>query len=162
MSSSDPTAKPYHGGYSHSNQSSSKPVPGQSGQVLTGGNGNLSYTYTVGSGIGSGAGAIITGANPIGHVAGSFVTVGGGVSLSSPLEVSGMEDAELNTVFTEIEGNQLVFARLAPEYDLTAIEGLRIQQLLVACAAHLYSGGMKPLSYIRKHNLERHFKFSTK
>jgi hypothetical protein len=66
--------------------------------------------------------------------------------------------------FTEMENGQLVKATLEPESTISAIESMRIQQLISCISsygtAHLGFGAPKPVSYIRTHNLERHFRFT--
>jgi len=68
-----------------------------------------------------------------------------------------LDDGGIQLIFSETEDNQLVFAELAPEHSITSLDTLRIQVLIAACNT---SGKVKPLTYIRKHNLEKHFKFS--
>jgi hypothetical protein len=70
-----------------------------------------------------------------------------------------LDDGGIQLIFSEMEGTQLIFAELTPEHSITPLDALRIQVLMVACNNGM--GLVKPLTYIRKHNLERHFKFST-
>jgi hypothetical protein len=70
-----------------------------------------------------------------------------------------LDDGGIQLVFSEMEGNQMVSAELNPEHSITSLDTLRIQVLIAACNVAINT--VKPLTYIRKHNLERHFKFST-
>lgn len=66
---------------------------------------------------------------------------------------------ELNYVFTGEENGAFVKMVLAPEYDLKPLEHFLLQGLITACSNSLVTCAFV-MSYVRAHNLERHFKFS--
>lgn len=147
MSSSDQSSKPYHGGYNSnaqqnygfSPQNISAPVLGSIGGQLTG----SIYTSSSGSGPSS-------------------------VSLTPPpmqIAMWGfMSDGSITVSVRQQENGKLVTAELDPDGGLSALDSLRIQTLLTAISVAVASSNthqMQPITYIRRHNLERHFRFSS-
>lgn len=64
--------------------------------------------------------------------------------------------AEPVIVFEDIENGQLITATLEADVSLRPLDLMRIQVLLAAGAANALH---QPLEYIRRHGLERHFRF---
>jgi hypothetical protein len=120
-------------------------------------------TYTLGSGInGLGGGYVTSPANGYGNITVAGSGPYGAITLSAPRQVMTMKwiGDVLQTVLTGEENNQFVNLELTPERDITPLEQLRITTLITAI-----SGGGLPsctalMSYVRRHHLERHFKFS--
>lgn len=145
MSSSDPKVtpppKPAHGGYQT--------------------NGVGIYGYTASS-AGTGAGAITIPAHQL-QAAGNSVNLTAGGLFSAPrLPVMVFESSQgqIGVYFSEDEGGATTRAQFEPEGGISAIEALKIQLLFSAAQAGLQPQ-IKPVSYIRTNNLERHFRFST-
>lgn len=105
---------------------------------------------------------------------GSGTTFYSGISAVSPalnflapnrppvIEVIAAND-DVTYTFIEQEGSDMVRAELKPEYDISALDSLKITKLIGACM--LTASGLqffKPITYIRRHNLERHFTFRVK
>jgi len=83
-----------------------------------------------------------------------------------PFMVMGIVNGDIEMrFFGEDEYGNAVQAIFAPEYDLTAHEYMRINQLslmiVVATTANNSASlrSINSIEYLRKHNLERHFKF---
>jgi hypothetical protein len=76
-----------------------------------------------------------------------------------------LDDGKVTATFQQEEGNHITQALLEPDSGMTALDSLRLQVLFSACDSaitHGASANMQPISYIRRHNLERHFRFSSK
>jgi hypothetical protein len=146
MSSSDPTLKPFHGGYASSSGGGNYGFSPQTTAAPPAGG----YTYTVGHGI----------------IASDLASIGS-ITLSMgpkfPLLSWGpMDTGDVNITFHEEEGGVWVKAVLSPAYDLTPRESMNIQLLIAGIIYSSSSNAMKtkPLTFIRKNNLERHFNIS--
>jgi hypothetical protein len=76
----------------------------------------------------------------------------------------GLQKGCMDIIFYEEENGVWVKAELAPAYDLTPREGLLINALIAGISAAAAAGKLpqdiKPLSFIRRGNLERHFNMS--
>lgn len=147
MSSSDPSAKPYHGGYT-SNPLGGGGVYGNSPQTTAAPPGG--YTYTIGNGIS---------ATDLANIGSITLSVGPKFPL---LNWGPMDKGDINVTFHEEEGTVWVKAVLAPAYDMTPRESMNIQLLITGIIYGATSNAMKakPLTFIRKNNLERHFNIS--
>jgi len=147
MSSSDPKStpppKPAHGGYQ------------------TNGAGIYGYA-AVGQGAGSINGTITIPANQLQAGVNSVSLTAGGLFGSPRLPVMVFESSQgqIGVYFSEDEGSATTRAQFEPESGISAIETLKIQLLFSAAQAGLQPQ-IKPVSYIRTNNLERHFRFST-
>lgn len=76
-----------------------------------------------------------------------------------------LSDGGLIPIFQQEEAGSIVCAELDPDSALTVSDSLRLQVLFSAANAAAMTGFVAhifPISYIRKHNLERHFRFTTK
>lgn len=157
MSSSDPNApKSSHGGYPSSGNSTVNQNYGFS-PVTTGAAPALgpstSYTYTVGSGIN------------MGTTATDNAIKFSNASLVQRVIWEFLDDGKVTATFQQEEGNHITQALLDPDSGITALDSLRLQVLFSACDSaitHGVSSNMLPISYIRRHNLERHFRFTSK
>lgn len=80
-------------------------------------------------------------------------------SSTTPLSVEVMRiNPDCQVVMMEQQSDgQRVKAVLSPEFDMSPTEMCHIVTLLFAISCGANS---KPISFIRRHNLERHFKFS--
>jgi len=65
-------------------------------------------------------------------------------------------DTIIVSFFENIDGKR-VKAVFAPEDDLRPIESVRINALMTGCSSMLK---VRPITYIKLHNLSRHFRFS--
>jgi hypothetical protein len=152
MSSSKATAPTIHGGYPNinysggfSNQTGAVPAP-----PVSTANG-------------------IT-ANGIGISANDFYKLAGVNTVSiapahAIMQWGNMADGNMDVTFTEEESGVWVKAVLSPAYDLSPKEGLAINLLITGISILSTTGSasranLRPISYIRKHNLERHFNIS--
>lgn len=156
MSSSNSNAKhvnapPYHGGYPANPAGGG----GQFGSQSNQGNlrtGTISGSITVPT--------YGTLASPIGSI--DKLT---GVNLAQPpkfplMHWGSMDMGAVDIIFYEEENGHWVKAALAPAFDLTAGESLNIQLLIVKATANVHYSSVKPLTFIRAKNLERHFNIS--
>jgi hypothetical protein len=151
MSSSDPSAKPVHGGYSYGGGNpqnygfSNQPATGAAPQPAIG------TTYTIGAGV-----AHLNYSNTI--------NANGMTKQNPPVLMWDPIGPTSSVTFYEEENGVRVSARLEPDAQISAIETMRIMLLVT----HLSTAGLmlaplhdaKPISYIRSHNLERHFRFT--
>jgi hypothetical protein len=142
-------------------------------------NGSQPGTTTIGGGNSYGAttgqinwptGAVITGAansysgittTGVGAVEKSslldFIQIGNNKSMTLVGDKSG--DIVV-TFFEQVDGVNIT-AALEPEHDITAMEQLRINTLMsyVMSMAGSMSSSARPITYLRLHRLERHFRF---
>lgn len=151
MPSSNQNSKPYHGGYQGpGNQQgnvtiSAPPAPASTGAVNS--------TYTTGNGL-------------YGISFGEIVAVGGATLQTVPdaIDFSCALDGRFTMTFVEEENGQRVNATFAPDPSMTPLESCRIslltQMISYVSSTTRTSKGLKPISYIRAHSLERHFRFS--
>lgn len=75
------------------------------------------------------------------------------------------EDGNPDVAFNGVENGKIISAHFQPESNITTHEYMLIQQaqlmmVSVGLAGATLDGMFNPIVYIRKHNLERHFKFS--
>jgi hypothetical protein len=157
MSSSDPSVKPYHGGYSYGNVGNGAPVVGNpqnygfSNQPIptAAPQPSMGTTYTIGAGV-----AHLNYSN----------SSGSSIKSTPPVLMWDPIGPTSSVTFYEEENGVRVSARLEPDAQISAIETMRIMLLVT----HLSTAGLmlaplhdaKPISYIRSHNLERHFRFA--
>lgn len=151
MSSSDPTAKPYHGGYAS---------PGGNQGLTSNGNAPAptTYGYTVASSSGAGGYTIGVGLNGI---SAGDLTIPTNLLISSDdpvMKWGSMEDG-IDITFFESENGVRVKAKLAVAYDATPRESLYIN-LLITAISTARATMTRPLTFIRRHGLERHFDIS--
>jgi hypothetical protein len=120
------------------------------------------------SGSGSGSYNIGTGISSIGITATSPSVIGNsntmyGYTLSIPRTVLTVEwDEKIGDIIATFAGEEngvQVKMVLSPEVNISTLEQHRISLLMSSCAAQLGSP-QKVMAYVRKHSLERHFKFS--
>lgn len=158
MSSSKATAPTVHGGYP-SNPLGSGGSYGFSGNTgaapanISGG-----YTYTLGQGLGVNG----TSAADLGKL--NTITISAAPS-HAIMQWGSMADGNMDVTFTEEENGVWVKAVLATAYDLTPKESLAINLLvtgisILSATGSISRANIRPISYIRKHNLERHFNIS--
>ena len=146
MDSSDPT-KPIHGGYQSMGATATAP---------------LNPTYTSGSGIiGSTAGIGVSGGGGItinANVLNGSYTVSGGTSLKT---VAPSTSPILPEIVLEAhdENGKRIEMELIPERTISAFECLQITMMLMAYCDSPDS--FCPLAFVKKNNLERHFKFAS-
>lgn len=143
MSSSDQSSKPYHGGYANSNAQQNYGFSPQSitAPILGG------QTYTVGS------------SQPYSSIGATVATPPAQVAMWGF-----MSDGSITVSVRQQENGKLVTAELDPDGALSALDSLRIQTLLTAISVAVASSNthqVQPITYIRRHNLERHFRFSS-
>ena len=140
-------------------------VPGpttvSSGSISVGvGTGNMTGTATVP--IGSG----VSGTAVIGGVLGQnyMITTGGSITVPAVtgynvISKPQSDSADLPDIVMEAdEAGRKVTITLAPDSHLSAQEALKIMMLLMASATEPES--FNALNYIKKNNLERHFKYA--
>jgi hypothetical protein len=154
MSSSDPNRpKSSHGGYPNANSTSgqnygfSPQAAGAAPSPIP----TTGYTYNIGA------------------VSPTFAS-GTAIKFSSAQLIQRLvweflDDGKVTATFQQEEGNHITQALLEPDSGMTALDSLRLQVLFSACDSaitHGVSANMQPISYIRRHNLERHFRFSSK
>ena len=161
MSSSDPSVKPYHGGYGSShgyspNGQGNNQTYGQNNTTGAGQPVPTNNTTIIG---GSGTGSLNY-SNTLGAV--------GGKQMAKPMPPVITWDPigpTSSVTFYEEENGVRIVARLEPDPQISAIETMRIMLLTTHYSAASLMGapmhGAKPISYIRSYNLERHFRFST-
>jgi hypothetical protein len=144
------TSPTVHGGYPNINYSGNG---NQQNQPFGGGvfGNSLGYTYTVGNGLS----------------AADLANVGNVTLTMSPkfstMNWAPMDKGEVDITFHEEEAGVWVKAVLAPAYDMTPRESMNIQLLITGIVYGAMAKAMtqtKPLTFIRKHNLERHFNIS--
>jgi len=87
-----------------------------------------------------------------------------GTTSSNPRRLQVSEDGgEPSIMFEELQPDgTLVRARLEPENSMTVSELAKVMSLVMVLkeSNHHFISSVKPIAYIRKHNLERHFRFS--
>lgn len=109
----------------------------------------------------------VNGGGAIGHMVGQISAGGGSYILSSaPLGSISLQmpeqkqTADLPSMVWDCrdENGTMIHMELKPEGTISASDSLKIMMLIQASTSHplLFS----PYMYIKKHNLERHFKFS--
>jgi hypothetical protein len=98
---------------------------------------------------------------------GELTFTGGGLSLapSLPLMMMGWVNNDHDLRFYGIENGAKIEATFKPEADITTIEFMRVQlmadMIMISAAANSQLGqaSVKPIEYLRTHNLVRHFVF---
>lgn len=151
MSSSNQQAKPApsHGGYP--SVGGGQPVPAPT-----------TYSFTL-----SGAGIGSTISNPIQMDSGKVE-----VKIANPrpigtevMRIGHMVAGRFDVSFCEYEGSEWVKATFDPDPSMSPLESLRISMLITATMGMAAAGAdlsdVKPITYLRAHGLERHFRFST-
>ncbi len=129
-------------------------IYGTGGGLSSGaGNGGNPYGYTVNIGSGVGIGSVTISADEIKALT---ATIPARVTLS-------VDNGDPSVVFREMQDDgTTVRAQLEPDNGMSASDLAKIMSLILVSKdsnAHL-GVSLKPVSYIRKHNLERHFRFS--
>lgn len=81
------------------------------------------------------------------------------------MEWTGLDDGKLSILFHEHENNQWIRAEFQPDASMSPLESLKIGLLVNGTIGMALSGAnirasVKPVTYIRANNLERHFRFS--
>jgi len=108
------------------------------------------------AGVGPSWGVLASGAGTI-TIDGSAIVDSGVLIIGDrTMTIDDTADELTITFFERIDG-QRVRARLEPESDLRPIEQLRISNLITALTSR--GSNLKPVAYIRRYNLERHFRF---
>lgn len=97
-------------------------------------------------------------------IIGGYTTpvIPGYLNTNPPLQAMVMQWVfdELKTVLTGEENGQRVNLELTPERNISAYEQFCITSLITAIVGGCCPSPVALMSYVRKHNLERHFKFS--
>lgn len=84
-------------------------------------------------------------------------------SITNKVSIYSSGDCDPCIAFTEMHNGQLVKALFEPDSSMQASDLARILTLMMVMreANNSYSAvTLKPITYIKKHNLERHFRFS--
>lgn len=144
MSSSKPAHTNVYGG---TTATGAAPAAGNSG-VYSG----PGYTYNIGAG--AGIGSVTISADEIKALTGAVVDTPSKMLLS-------VESGEPNIAFYEMDGSQRIKATFEPDSCMSVGELARVLQLTFVLRESGTAYSLKPISYIRRHNLERHFRFST-
>lgn len=112
------------------------------------------HTYTVGQGIGS-IGSVTISTDEIKAITNPHV-------LPACLSLT-VKQGEPTVAFQELQGDGVTLkAVLEPDNTMSSSDLAKIMSLIMVSkesSSHL-GGQLKPIAYIRKHNLERHFRFS--
>lgn len=127
---------------------------------------SLSYSYSFPSIIGSGTiGIPSIGSSTFPIPTANIISASEGVSASTILmksvskRIMKMQAAQNDVVvhFYGTSGDAVLSARLSPESNITPIESMRINLLLLGAQ---HGVDFEPIEYIKSNNLERHFVFS--
>jgi len=161
VSSSKATSPTVHGGY----PSVGQPISGGSYGSIPIPTPAPSVTYA-GNGVGNLTGSLNYSLSAVNSSDAKPVDIELTAPSQEVMHISDMANGSFTVSFYEYEQGGRTKATLDLDASLTPIESLRIQQLMsyitLAAAAGLSSkvGGSKPITYIRTHGLERHFRFS--
>ena len=129
-------------------------------------------TYTVGSGIGGnpygyinvqGAGVGSVGIGSVTISADEIKAFTGSVASASPRLSVSVDGGEPSVVFQEMQPDgTTIKARFEPENGMAVSDLAKIILLMTVMkeSSSYLGAALHPIAYIRKHNLERHFRFS--
>lgn len=171
----DVQGKLFHGSYAKRGFSAAIDITVDDLSIGSNGNSpsNRGYPSINGNGgyVGSAQGAVnggfvnVSGSGAIGHMVGQIsaggstytLTAGQGISFGLPEQ---KQTADLPSIEWSCKDDtgQLIRMKLEPEGTISASDSLKIMLLLQSSNA--FPLAFSPYLYIKKHNLERHFKFS--
>lgn len=109
----------------------------------------MSYSYTPGVGIGA-----------INQVMDTSTIQSGKEYIEEPTIVLSVENGEPYLSFYETENHRRIKMVLEPEAGMSVSEKLKIDLMTQVMKESALRLRFSPLAYIRRHNLERHFRFS--
>lgn len=79
---------------------------------------------------------------------------------AKPLGMISFKNGDIKLEFNTAENGQDVKLEFCPERDITVRELMNINMLIAALTNGISMFTEDPMLYVRKHNLERHFKFT--